>query len=191
MKANETNFVRRLQKHKEDALNYIVDTYLPLVKGTVAKVLAPLQNSGLIEECMNDTFLAVWYHADQFCGEPGDFRKWIYAIARSKAIDSYRKAMRQRIQMATEESNLTFHLAQSAEEELFLAEEQAEIERLLHQLDETDREIFVMKYMLGMRSDEIADRCGLTRTAVDNRVFRGKKKLKEKAKHMGLGGNLA
>ncbi|MHA7962996.1 sigma-70 family RNA polymerase sigma factor [Paenibacillus sp. CAU 1782] len=191
MKANETNFVRRLQRHKEDALDYIVDTYLPLVKGTIVKVLAPLRNNGMIEECINDTFLAVWNHSDQFRGESSDFRKWIYAIARSKAIDSYRKAMRQRMVMATDEPDMTGHLAQSAEDELFLAEEQAEIDRLLHQLDETDREIFVMKYMLGMRSDEIADKFGLTRTAVDNRIFRGKKKLKERAKHMELGGNLA
>lgn len=191
MKANETNFVRRLQKHKEDALDYIVDTYLPLVKGTIGKVLAPLQNNGMIEECINDTFLAVWNHSDQFRGESGDFRKWIYAIAKSKAIDCYRKAMRQRTVMATKEPDMTSYLTLSAEDELFLAEGRAEIVKLLHQLDKTDREIFVMKYMLGMRSDEIADRFGLTRTAVDNRIFRGKKKLKDKAEHMELGGNLA
>ncbi len=191
MKANETNFVRRLQKHKEDALDYVVDAYLPLVKGTIAKVLIPLQNNGLIEECINDTFLAVWHHGDQFSGEPEDFRKWIYAIARSKAIDSYRKEMRQRERITAEEPDYNTQLTQSAEDELFLAEEQAEIKGLLNQLEVTDREIFIMKYMLGMRSDEIADRLGLTRTAVDNRIFRGKKKLKEKAAHIKLGGNLA
>ena len=188
MKANDTNFIRRLQRHKPDALDYIVDTYLPLVKGTVIKVLGPLRNDGLIDECVNDSFLSVWQHADSFRGTPEDFRKWIYAIARFKAIDAYRKQIRQQAQVVGD-AKLDILQAVSAEQELLLAEEQAEVMQLLHQLSDTDRDIFTMKYLLGMRTEDIAAKLGLTRTAVDNRVFRGKKKLQEKAQHMGLGGH--
>ncbi|WP_020618014.1 sigma-70 family RNA polymerase sigma factor [Paenibacillus daejeonensis] len=187
MKTNDTNFIRRLQRHKPDALDYIVDSYLPLVKGTIIKVLGPLRNDGLIDECINDSFLSVWQHADSFRGNSEDFRKWIYAIARFKAIDAYRKQVRRQAQVAGD-TNLDILQTASAEQELLLAEEQADIIQLLHQLSETDRDIFTMKYLLGMRTDDIAAKLGLTRTAVDNRVFRGKKKLQEKAHHMGLGG---
>ena len=46
MKSNEKNFIKRLQRQKEDALEFIVDTYLPLIKGITYKVLSPLENDG-------------------------------------------------------------------------------------------------------------------------------------------------
>ena len=47
MKSNEKNFIKRLQRQKEDALEFVVDTYLPLIKGITHKVLLPVQNDGL------------------------------------------------------------------------------------------------------------------------------------------------
>ena len=44
MKCNEENYVERLQKKKEDALNYIVDKYFSIVKATVVKVLYNFNN---------------------------------------------------------------------------------------------------------------------------------------------------
>lgn len=32
MKSNEKNFIKRLQRQKEDALEFVVDTYLPRIK---------------------------------------------------------------------------------------------------------------------------------------------------------------
>ena len=92
MKSNETNFIKRLQQQKEDALEYIVDKYLPLIKGITYKVLSPLNNQMVIEECINDIFLSIWNNAKKFNGEPNDFKKWTCSIAKYKAIDYYRKA---------------------------------------------------------------------------------------------------
>ena len=43
MKSNESNFIKRLQSGKEDALDFIVDRYLPLLKSVVRQVLGPIQ----------------------------------------------------------------------------------------------------------------------------------------------------
>ena len=94
MKCNETNYIQRLKNHKEDALEYVVDKYIPLVKGTTYKVLAPLKNEWIIEECINDVFLSVWNNSDKFNGNNDDFKKWIFKIAKFKAIDYYRKEIK-------------------------------------------------------------------------------------------------
>lgn len=47
----------------------------------------------------------------------------------------------------------------------------------LHELPEADRELFLMKYYLDLSNGEIAEALGITLSAVDNRLFRGKKKL--------------
>ncbi|HDR7599856.1 TPA: sigma-70 family RNA polymerase sigma factor [Bacillus mycoides] len=186
MKSNEKNFIKRLQRQKEDALEFVVDTYLPLIKGITHKFLLPVQNDGLIEECVNDIFLSIWNNANKFHGEPNDFKKWIAAIAKFKAIDYYRKATRT-VEIISDE----FHISteKSAEDELIVMEDREELLKLINQLEPLDQKVFIMKYLLGMKTEEIGDKLGLTRVAIDNRVYRGKKKLQQNATNISFGGS--
>ncbi len=75
----------------------------------------------------------------------------------------------------------------SAEDELILSEDRTELIKLINQLEPVEREIFIMKYFLGYKTVEIAQKLGLTNTSVDNRVYRGKKKLYQKVTTLELG----
>lgn len=187
MRCNETNYIQRLKLQKEDALEFIVDLYLPLIKGVSYKVLAPIHNEGIIEECINDIFLSIWNNADKFRGEPEDFRKWICAIAKFKAIDYYRKAMRK-----SEVSSLHIEKQgeRSTEDEIILSENRLELIKLINGLDQVDRDIFIMKFFLGLKAEEISDKLGITTASINNRIYRGKKKLNKKAANLNLGGSV-
>ncbi|MGF7045635.1 RNA polymerase sigma-70 factor (ECF subfamily) [Paenibacillus sp. DS2015] len=178
MKSNDTNFIRRLQRQEEDALEFIVDKYLPLIKGITHKVLAPLNNCGVIEECINDVFLAIWNHSKKFNGDTHDFRKWICAIAKFKSIDYYRKASKE-IEFSSDYMDL--NTGKSAEDELILQEDRTELIRLINHLEPVERDIFIMKFFLGLNTKDISLKLGLTKAAIDNRIYRGKKKLNKNA----------
>ena len=184
MTCSKYNFLKRLAKKKEDSLDYIVDNYVGLVKGTVVKVLGPLGQGGTIEECVNDVFLSIWIHGEQFAGNEEDFKKWVYKIAKYQAIDYYRKLVKDDKMILLDEVAMQ---TPSIEEQVMMREEQAVLVALINQLEPMDRQIFTMKYFLGASSNDIADRLGLTRTAVDNRVYRGKKKLVQQAEQLRLG----
>lgn len=186
MKTNEANFIKRLQRQKEDALEFVVDTYLPIIKGITYKVLGPLKNEGVIDECINDIFLSIWDNSKKFKGDSIDFRKWICTIAKFKAIDYYRKASKQ-VEFSSEYMDVNADL--SAEEELILLEDRTELIKLVNQLGPTDREIFIMKFFLGLKTEEIANKLGLTNASIDNRVYRGKQKLNKKVISLELGEN--
>lgn len=186
MKSDDTNFIQRLQRQKEDALEFIVDKYLPLIKGITYKVLAPLNNKGVMEECINDIFLAIWNNSKKFNGEPNDFRNWICSIAKFKAIDYYRRANKQ-VEISSDKIEL--NMEKSAEDELLLAENQIELIKLINQLEPVEREIFIMKFFLGLKSEDISVRLGMTKASIDNRIYRGKKKLNKKATNLKLGEN--
>ncbi|RXZ83810.1 sigma-70 family RNA polymerase sigma factor [Paenibacillaceae bacterium] len=187
MGSNENNFIRRLKQKKEDALEFIIDTYLPLIKGTTYKILSPLQNNGIIEECINDVFLTIWNNAKKFNGDATDFKKWIYAIAKFKAIDYYRKN-RTKVDLITH-NDLNSISEGSAEDELILREDQKELIQLINLLEPVDRDIFIMKFFLGLKTGDIASKLGLTRASIDNRIYRGKKKLYTKAMNLKMGGH--
>ena len=44
-----------------------------------------------------------------------------------------------------------------------------------------------MKFFLGLKTDEIAKKLGLTIASIDNRVYRGKKKLNQKVTNPRVG----
>lgn len=186
MKSNEKNFIQRLQRQKEDALEFIVDKYLPLIKGVTYKVLSPLKNDGVIEECINDIFLSIWNNSKKFHGDSTDFKKWICAIAKFKSIDYYRKANKK---VEVTSNYMDLDPEKSAEDELIMMEDKAELIKLINILEPLDRDIFIMKFFLGLKTEEISTKLGLTKAAIDNRIYRGKKKLYNKATNLNLGGS--
>ncbi|MGO4547420.1 sigma-70 family RNA polymerase sigma factor [Paenibacillus sp. 2TAB23] len=174
MRTNESNFIHRLKKQKEDALDYIVDTYLPLIKGVTYKVLAPLEDSGLLEECMNDILLSIWNNSDKFNGDSSDFKKWVCAIAKYKSIDYYRRTSK-KVEFTAAFIDLNHE--KSAEDELIMMENKTELMKLIDLLEPVDRDIFMMRFFQGSRTEDISAKLGLTCASVDNRIYRGKKKL--------------
>lgn len=190
MKSTDHNFIKRLKRQKEDALEYAVDKYLPLVKGITYKVLSPLGNPGLVDECINDVFLTIWHHANQFEGDTDDFRKWLCVVTKFKAIDTYRKANK-RVEVEIVGTNdLDVGSSPSVENEVLVTEHKNELLKLMCGFEEIDRDIFMMKFFLDMTSEEIAKNIGLTKAAVDNRIYRGKKRLKQQRTINNLGGLL-
>lgn len=183
MICNEKNFIKRLKNGKEDSLEYIIDTYLPLVKGVTYKILSPLNNNGIIEECINDVFLSVWKNAIKFDGEKDDFRKWICAISKFKAIDYYRREIKSTVVSIEEDTSNGQNLV---EEELLAIERRDELIEIINSLGDSDKEIFIMKYFLDMKSDNIAQKLGVTKASVDNKISRCKKKLKTKLNNRRL-----
>jgi RNA polymerase sigma-70 factor, ECF subfamily len=183
MKSNEKNYIKRLKAGHEDALDYIIDNYLPLVKGTIYKVLGQFKDEGFIEECINDVFLSVWNNAKKFQGDTENFKQWLFAISKSKAIDFYRKKIKtaEMILDAIEISDES-----SIEDEIIIRESENELLHLINGLEPMDREIFILKFFLGYKSHEIALKLNTTKASVDNRIYRGKKKLKEKVLSLKL-----
>lgn len=188
MKSNESNYIHRLKKGKEDSLNYIVDRYLPLIKGIVSKVLASIGDEGDIEECINDVFISIWNNADKFDGDASNFKNWICAIAKFKAIDYYRNKKRKAEVILDSVDIIENDIMEddSLEDKLINKENRNEIIEMLNNLDKVDRDIFILKYFLGYKTNEIAKKFGITKASVNNRLYRGKIKLKENMTNLKL-----
>jgi RNA polymerase sigma-70 factor (ECF subfamily) len=178
MKINEKNFIKSLKKGKEDALEWTYDKYIPLVKSIVYKVLIKFEDNGVIEECINDVFLAVWNNADKFQGDENNFRNWICSIAKFKSIDYYRSLVNKPEIIL---DSIDLQEKYTLEEEVLINEKKNDTMKLLNELEFIDREIFIMKYFLGLKAEEIGKRLNLSKSSVDSRIYRNKKKLKEKA----------
>ena len=58
------NYISKLKRHNEKALEFVVQEYGGQVKAAVYKNLSGMPEE--IEECMDDVFLDVWNNIDRF-----------------------------------------------------------------------------------------------------------------------------
>ena len=156
------------------ALERAIDRFTPYVSAVVVRVLAGQGAREDVEELTADVFLALWAHAGELNPEQG-LRPWLGAVARNRAADWLRTHK--------EAAPLPEDAAAPGG-----ADPQAEAERrewaarlwdAVEGLDEPDRTLFLRYYYYGDKLKDIARALGLTQTAAKQRLFRGRKALRD------------
>ena len=179
MKINEENYLIELCKKNEKALEYIIDKYSAIVNGIVRKVLLPLENNGLIEECISDIFFSVWNNIDKFRGENEKFKNWIAGISKYKAIDYYRKYSNEKYKTSDIDKH-TLQNNKSIEEDIIIGIETRKVLDLINFLKEPDKSIFVMKFLFGYSSRKISEKLDIGEGTINTKVSRARKRLRAK-----------
>lgn len=175
MSIDKSNFIRELKYRNPDALDYFIDSYGPIVKGITTKILYSLGNSGIIEECMSDIFMAVWTNISKYDEDKGNFKGWISAVAKFKAIDYYRKYSKE-VKLETMEETVTN--GRSAEDEFISEFESSRLIRIIEDLEEPDRTIFIKKFLLGDKVKSISEAVNLSVSSINTRISRGREKIR-------------
>lgn len=178
MKVKEENFLVELRKRNEKSIEYVIDNYGSLAHGIIRKVLLPLGNEGLIEECVNDVFLSVWNNIDKFNGDNNNFKNWIGGISKYKAIDYYRKYSNEKNKVEEIDENISNN--DTLEEGIIKGIETSYVMNLINKFKEPDRSIFIMKFLYGYTSKKISSILGITVSSIDTKVNRGRKLIKKK-----------
>lgn len=178
MKLDEKNYINEIKKKNTKALDFVVDNYSNLVFKVLHSTLNSSFDCQYIEECANDVFLSVWNNIESFDKEKGNFRYWITAIAKYKAIDYKRKMLKQNNTESIDDYILSDGV--NTEEIIISKENRKEIIKVINEMKEEDRDIFIRKYFLYEKVENIAKVFGVDRNVIDKRLSRGRKSLKEK-----------
>lgn len=178
LKVNKENFVQGIKDKDSKALEYVVDTYSNLVFKIIYNVLNSRFHSQYAEECANDVFWGVWENIDSFDEEKGNFKNWIAAISKYRAIDCKRKLYNQSTDKPIEDYILSNET--DVEELLVSKENNKELFQAIESLKEEDKEIFIRRYFLDEEIEKIAKSFGVERNLVDQRLSRGRRFLREK-----------
>ncbi|WP_105301763.1 sigma-70 family RNA polymerase sigma factor [Anaerococcus marasmi] len=164
----EEKIIKGMKKRNEKALTIFIDTYGPVMKASIYKVLT--FNENIRMEVLNDSILAVWDNIDSFDPKRSSFKNWCAGVARYKAIDALRKEIRHK--------SVDFD-----EVENYLEDESGinldETDEILKILDEKDREIFSKLFIEGYSYDDLAKIYDISKAGLYNRVSRGKKKIRK------------
>lgn len=138
-----------------------------------------------VEECLSDVFCELWKSIDRYDSSKGSLKNYIIGIARYKGIRLYKKICKdQKHLIPIEENNLEMNLDLTHE-----VSQKINVKILnetLLELGEPDREIFIRRYFLFEKVKDIAVFLKLEPKTVENKLFRGKAKLKKALLERGI-----
>lgn len=170
MRVTEENVVQQIKLKNEETIPYLVNTYGGLLNAIIRRYLNgnPLD----IEECIADVLVSIWFHIDSYDSTKNEFKQWIAAIAKYRAIDYIRKSEKQKQHISKNEFD-----ERTAGQSSFM-QERLELSTLFKGLTEIERNIFEKYYVQGVPSKEIANDFQEKESWVHNKLSRGRKKLR-------------
>jgi RNA polymerase sigma-70 factor (ECF subfamily) len=176
MRVDKDNFIEELKVKNPKALDYIIDIYGPLIKGIISKTLLLIEDRSIVEECMSDVLMAIWVNSYKFTGDSLKFKSWIGAISKFKAVDYYRKYVKMKNRELVDEAITD---GKSAEDHYIDELESNRLVEIIENMDEPDKTIFIMKFLLGEKSKSISGALKLSVSNINTRISRGREKIKK------------
>ncbi|MFT3892065.1 MAG: sigma-70 family RNA polymerase sigma factor [Anaerolineales bacterium] len=128
------------------------------------------------EDLTAETFIRAWKARHSFEEEADSAIGWLIGISKRLVIDDHRrKTVRQT-------SDLSYNLKAetTTEEEILVLQQKDELLALLKQLPDDQREILVLRHMLGWKVQQIASHMGPTENNVSVILHRTLASLREK-----------
>ena len=165
----------------ETGLTLFKNKYDKLLRYVISGILNGHESD--IEECLNDTYLKLWDNASTYDFHKASLKNYSVVIARNLAINRLRQVSRYSFIEPYEESeaainNLPGKSSDNPEEALITKENIQTIKTLISKIKGTDRKILELKFFYMQDSASIAKILGLTVSAVDNRMYKLRKKLR-------------
>ena len=151
------------------------DKFSPRIRAVVTRILNNANQSQDIEDCVHTVFMGIMEKLQQYNETRGSMSAFVTIITRSVALD-YCKKNKGKIGELIGDDNIDF-LSEPLE-----FEEEVDfnmlIESIHEKLNEKENILFTMRFILFYSPEEIAKVLKISRNAVDIRVNRLKKKIK-------------
>jgi RNA polymerase sigma-70 factor, ECF subfamily len=130
------------------------------------------RKEAVAQDFLHDLYVKLIEHADKFRTDQR-FSTWLYSIAHNMCKNEYRK----RALHGEEQQGFNEPFADDVHENFARQEFKLALENVLDQMEEDDKNLFVLRHELELPVDEIATMIGCPAGTVKSRLFYLKKKL--------------
>lgn len=170
----DVQLIRALQTRQDGAMEQFQTAYTPLLRYIIAPILPDERDR---EECLSDVLLRVWDAIGSYDPERAALTTWLTHLARNAALNRRRGNERRREDGALDEAMPD--IADGPEQSLLKAETAQALWAAVGRLGRRNRDLFLRKYYYYQPTAQIAAECGLTVRAVEGKLYRIRKQLRE------------
>jgi RNA polymerase sigma-70 factor, ECF subfamily len=184
--SSDAELVAGVREHNTDAFEKLSTRYRETI---YRHVLSTIRDSDATEDVVQEVFLRIWTHAEQWNGR-GTFKAWLFRIATNFALN-YLRTLRRRKQQPLEtpsdplneddESSIPEWMTNHALPGPEIIVEQGERSKLLQQLvnglPEEKREVFRLIHDAEMETSKVAETLGIPEGTVKSRLHYANRRL--------------
>ena len=173
--ADEDDLVRRAAAGDRPAFDELYRRTSPWL---LARLRRRCSDDDLVDDVMQETYLAVWRAAGSFAGSvaPGSAVGWLWTIAAHRLVDAFRRRARQNQVPAVP---LGEPVAPAAEDEVMAGQVGQELEHALLSLPPEAREVLRAMVLDGLSVRETSVLLGVPENTVKSRARRARIALRE------------
>jgi RNA polymerase sigma-70 factor (ECF subfamily) len=166
-----------IQSRDDAALAVFYDRHSRLAFGLAYRLLG---ERGAAEDVVQEAFLNVWRRAESYQVGRGSARSWLMSIVHNLAIDRRRGRMGRTANDVAIEDVEPF--MESTDEDAFdivaRSMEAAQVQKVLFELPEEQRQAIIMAYFGGLTHQEIAERTGTPLGTIKSRMRLGLRRMR-------------
>ena len=172
---NDKKIISAIEARDERMLAFVVQRYSKLLWKIAASVLINAASAQDVEECVADVFIYLWQYPEKYDPDKAKLSSWLSVVARSKAVDSYRRIIRKK-EISMEE--IVVESLGYAENNV-ANEEKDELRSCIEGLDEKEKELIIRRYYYEQKPAEIAVALDMPKKQVENRLYYVRQKLRK------------
>lgn len=183
---DDDRIISLLNQRDESALQIIRERYGAMCFQIAYRMTGNREDA---EECVSDMLLDVWNSIPPNC--PDHLPAYLASLVRRTAIDKYEKAHRRKrggtqFCAALDELAEIIPSGEQVEHQVEQRELTAALTKWLQALPERKRNIFLLRYFMSESVQTIAQKYGMSLSAVKMELLRTREKLKEYLRKEGL-----
>lgn len=172
---NDKKIISAIAARDERMLAFVVQKYSKLLWKIAASILINAASVQDVEECVADVFIYLWQYPEKYDPDKAKLSSWLSVVARSKAVDSYRRITRKR-EISMEEilvESLGYAENNAADED------KDKLRSCIDELDEKEKELVMRRYYYEQKPAEIAVALDMPKKQVENRLYYVRQKLRK------------
>ena len=179
----DARLVNLLKYNPSKGLEIAVQQYSGLVKTIVVRIIGYDKQQD-VEETVSDVFVELWKSINNFDPEKGKLKNYIISIARFVSLNAYNRKILKHELIPLEEDELEFDM--DLDNEISKSINKEIIKDTINNLPYPDKDKFIRRYYLFETVKKIAQYLDLTPKSVENKLYRGKDKLKAALINKGI-----
>ena len=172
---SDKKIISAITARDERMLAFVVQKYSKLLWKIAASILINAASVQDVEECVADVFIYLWQYPEKYDPDKAKLSSWLSVVARSRAVDSYRRITRKR-EVSMEEI-LVESLGYA--ENNVADEEKDKLRSCIDELDEKEKELVMRRYYYEQKPAEIAVALDMPKKQVENRLYYVRQKLRK------------
>jgi RNA polymerase sigma-70 factor (ECF subfamily) len=177
---SDEELMHGLRLQDPDALSQLYDRYSSVLKALIMRIV---HNEAESEDLLQEIFMEIWNHSQNYMQERGKALGWMVTLARRRSIDRLRKRLsyaraEERLQHETEQQPGAW-IHHSVDDDLEASDMRAVLRKVMEALPAAQREAIEFAYFQGMSQREIAAHTGIPLGTIKTRLELGLKKISD------------